>query len=292
MSVDKLQEKIRKCKNPSVIDFGILEEHIPPYILEDAGSFLEAYGRFCRELLEGLKGEIPAVRFSLNAFVLHGGDGFTVLADTLCYAKDCGYYVFLDIPGALSAQEAESTAKQLFSEACVLQFDGLITTAYIGSDALRPFLPKLKEWEKTLICVVRTSNKTAPELQDLLTGARLMHMANVDVINRYTDALTGRFGYSQLAIMAGASSADSLCAIRTKYKNIFMLLDGYDYPNANAKNCSYAFDKFGHGAIACAGTSVTAAWQTEESDGKDYVAAAVLAAQRMKKNLTRYVTVL
>lgn len=292
MSMDKLQEKIRKCKNPSVVDFGVLEEHIPPHIRETAGSFPEAYGQFCKELLEGLKGEIPAVRFSLNAFSLYGAEGFAVLADTLRYAKDSGYYVLLDIPGALSAQEAESTAKLLFSETCPLQFNGIITTAYIGSDGLRPFLPKLKELEKTLFVVVRTSNKTAPELQDLLTGSRLMHLANVDIVNRYTDALTGRCGYSALGVMAGASSPDSLRLIRGKYKNLFLLLDGYDYPSANAKNCSLAFDKLGHGAAACAGTSITAAWRTEECDGKEYVAAAVNAAQRMRKNLTRYVTVL
>ena len=32
MSVDKLQERIRKLKNPSVVDFNLLPEHIPPHI--------------------------------------------------------------------------------------------------------------------------------------------------------------------------------------------------------------------------------------------------------------------
>ena len=55
---------------------------------------------------------------------------------------------------------------------------------------------------------------------------------------------------------------------------------------------SYAFDKLGHGAIACAGFSVTAAWDTDTSDGTDYVERAVQAAERMKKNLLRYITIL
>ena len=72
-----------------------------------------------------------------------------------------------------------------------------------------------------------------------------------------------------------------------------MLLDGFDYPNANAKNCSNAFDKFGHGAIACGGTSITCAWkQVEGSDGRDFGEHAVAAAERMKKNLTRYTTIM
>ena len=77
-----------------------------------------------------------------------------------------------------------------------------------------------------------------------------------------------------------------------KYPKLFLLVDGLDYPNANAKNCANAFDKFGHGAIACASTGITGAWDTETSDGTDYVECAVQAADRMKKNLLRYITVL
>ena len=92
--------------------------------------------------------------------------------------------------------------------------------------------------------------------------------------------------------MAAASSADSLRSLRAKYKNIFLLLDGCDYPNANAKNCSFAFDSLGHGAAACAGLSITAAWRDQETTGTEYVSQAVSAAERLKRNLTRYVTVL
>ena len=68
--------------------------------------------------------------------------------------------------------------------------------------------------------------------------------------------------------------------------------DGYDYPNANAKNCSFGFDKFGHGAAACGGNAIACAWKEGESDGSDFLEKAKAAAERMKKNLTRYVTVL
>ena len=148
----------------------------------------------------------------------------------------------------------------------------------------------LKETKKDIFAVVRTANRTAAELQDLLTGSRLMHMANADIVNRFSEQLVGRSGYSQVAMLAAASSADSLRTLRGKYKNTFLLLDGCDYPNANAKNCSFAFDSLGHGAAACAGLSVTAAWQEDDVQAA-YVEKAVEAAQRLKKNLLRYITI-
>lgn len=291
MSIDKLQEKIRKMKNPLAVDFSVLPEHIPPYILEAAGSFPKAYAEFCKTLLEGLKFVVPAVRFDFGAFALLGSNGLEILEDILQLAKARGYYVLLDGVEALSAQSASRAAQLLLSNDCKWYFDSLIITAYIGSDSIRPYVEKLKDAGKDLFVVVRTSNRTAPETQDLLTGSRLAHVAKMDIINRFAEPLIGRCGYSQVAIMAAASSANSLRTLRTKYKYIFLLLDGFDYPNANAKNCSFAFDTLGHGALACAGLSVTAAWMDNDSP-TEYVIAAVNAAERAKKNLNRYVTIL
>lgn len=290
MSIDKLQEKIRKMKNPTVLNLDLLPENIPPHILNAAHNFLDAYKQFSRSLLEGLKEIVPAVRFDFSAFALYGGEGLDVLCEMLTCAKESGYYILLDGVEALSARSADCAADILFAKDCRWYFDGLIITAYIGSDAIKPYVAKLGDSGKALFVTARTANKTAPETQDLLTGSRLAHEAKTDIVNRFAESHVGRCGYSQIAVMGAASSSDSLRKLRTKYKYLFLLLDGCDYPNANAKNCSFAFDRLGHGAAACAGASIAAAWQQEESD--DYVACALGAAERLKKNLSRYVTVL
>lgn len=290
MSVDKLQEKIRKSKNPVVIDLTILPEQIPQSILQEQDDFCAAYKVYGKALLEGLKDTVPAVRFDFGTFALMGEKGLATLEEMLNAAKDLGYYVLLNGIDALSPQAAENAAAMLLSKQCRWCFDGLIVTAYIGSDSIRPYTAALKDSGKALFVVARTANKTAPEIQDLLTGSRLVHVAKTDIINRFADPLMGKCGYSQVAVMAAASSADSLRTLRTKYKYLFLLVDGCDYPNANAKNCSFAFDKLGHGAAVCAGASVVAAWQEDQQE--DYVVAAVAAAQRLKKNLNRYVTIL
>ena len=288
MSVDILQEKIRKTKNPSVLELALPVTDLPPQFAKNA----EGFAAFCRELLEHLNGFLPAVRVSFSAFALLGHDGLYHLSETLKKAAELGYYVLLDAPEILSPASAKITADSLLGEGSIYPCDGLVISGYLGSDVIKPFLPYCKKEKKDIFVVTRTANKSAPELQDLLAGTRLVHAAAADHVNRYGADTAGKFGYTNVGILAAASSAESLRNLRTKYPKLFLLLDGYDYPNANAKNCSNAFDKFGHGAAVCGGTGITCSWKTAESDGSDYLDHARAAAERMKKNLLRYVTVL
>ena len=292
MAVDVLQEKIRKTKNPSVLELSVPASELPPHILAEAETKAAACGRFCRELLEGLKGIVPAVRVSFSAFALLGAEGMAELGSVLKYAAGLGYYVILDAPEILSPASASYTAQTIFGEESIFPCDGLVISGYLGSDGIKPFLPFCKNGKKDIYTVARTANKSAPELQDLLAGSRLVHTAAADHVNRYGADTAGKFGYTRVGLLAAASSAESLRTLRTKYPRLFLLLDGYDYPNANAKNCSCACDKFGHGAAACGGAGITCAWKQTESDGTDYLDHAKAAAERMRKNLTRYVTIL
>ena len=286
MSVDALQDKIRKTKNPSVLYFDGVTDWIPPHVRDAAENETAAYGNFCRSLLGELKGIVPAVRFSLGGFSMFGPGGLELLHNLLVEADRLGYYVLLDAPDMLNGQIANRVAGTIQDR---FFFDALVVPSYLGTDILKPLLTLCKSG-KMLLPVVRTANRSASEVQDLITGGRLVHTAVADVMNRLGEQLLGKCGYSNVGAVASASAADSLRALRSKYNRLFLLLDGYDYPNANAKNCSFAFDKLGHGAVACASESILHAWQ--EGEPEDYLRLAVEEAQRMKKNLTRYITVL
>lgn len=293
MSIDILQDKIRKTKNPSMIDLTLPIGDLPPHLLEEEGSKAKAYGRFCRELIGQLKAFVPALRISFTPFAILGMDGLAELHSVLKAAASAGYYVALEAPEILSPMMAQSVAESVFGgDENLWPCDGLIVSSYLGTDCMKPFLPYCAENKKDLFCIIRTSNKSAPELQDLMTGSRLVYTAAADLVNRFGGDSVGKCGYARVAAMAGGSSVESLRTLRSKYPRLFLMIDDIDYSGCNAKNCAAAFDKFGHGAVACMGPTVTAAWKQTDSDGLDYLTHATAAAERMKKNLTRYTTVL
>ena len=289
MSIDVLQNKIRKMKNPAMVNLSMDPFDLPPHLLEMGKAV--GYGQFCRELLQTLKGIVPAVRVGFTPFALLGADGMTELEQVLRTASQLGYYVALEAPPVLSPAMASTVAANVFGDDAIWPCDGLILEGYLGSDIVKPFLSYCKKG-KDIFCVVRTSNKSAPEIQDLLTGSRLVHAAAADLYYRFTGDCMGKSGYSRVAVVAGANSADSLRQLRTKYPKLFLLVDDLDYPGCNAKNCSNAFDQFGYGAVCCSGSSITQAWKNSENEGYDYASLALAAAERMKNNLNRYTTIL
>ena len=290
MSIDLLHEKIRKLKCPLILDFSIQEEGLPPHLMEQEGSFAKAYPRFCREILESFVGVVPGVRFSFDAFALLGSDGLLQLQNLLKRAEELGFYILLDGPQILSPWAADRAAQLLNS--ADYPCDGLLISPYIGSDAVKPFLPACKDLDKDLFLVVRSANKSAPELQDLLTGKRLVQGAAAEIVNRFGEAIFTKCGVSRICAVSSAGASESLRTLRTQYKRMFLLVDGLDYPSGNMKNCSLAFDRLGYGAAISVGPTITAGWKAEGADGEAYIQCALQAAERLKKTLLRYISIL
>lgn len=291
MSIDFLHDKIRKLKNPLILDLSIKPELLPSHLMEQEITFVKAYPRFCEELLAGLAGVVPGVRFSFDAFALLGENGLSDLRKLLNRAGELGFYTLLDGPQILSPWSADRAAELLKGEE--YHCDGLLISPYIGSDAIKPFVDACTKDEKDLFVVVRSANKSAMELQDLLTGKRLVQGAAAELVNRFGESIFTKCNYSRICAVSSAGAPDSLRNLRAQYRHMFLLVDGIDYPSGNMKNCSLAFDRFGYGAAISVGPTLTASWRDAEgSDGLDYVEQAVLAADRLKKNLLRYISIL
>ena len=291
MSVDLLHDRIRRFKNPLIVDFGILPDELPPHLLEQEGSFCKAYHRFCRELVEELKDAVAGVRFRFQSFALLGAEGISALQDCLNFAKELGYFVLLDSPQILSAGDGKRVANAVFGEKNY-PCDGLLFSAYIGSDAMKPMLSYCKDEDKSIFVLLRSANKSAWELQDLLSGSRHVYSAAAEMVSRHGEQLIAKCGYAKVCGVVGANAADPTRMLRTKHNRMFLLVDGLDESGSNTKNAAAAFDRFGFGAAVNAAACVTAAWKDAEAESTEYLAAARQAVDRIKKNIGRYITIL
>lgn len=306
MAVDVLQAKIRKLKNPTMVCICPTIRELPLHIKEDArheyGQTLraaaEAYKTFSFGILDALKDTVPAVSVISGAFSALGADGVAVMQEVLSYAASLGYYVLLDLMRADLGTTAEDLANACFGKIQVGEesftpyaCDGVLMSGFLGSDAVKPFAEFCREGKNVFI-VARSSNKSAREVQDLLSGDRVVYQVMADLAMRWSTGLFGTNGYSEIGIAVGATNRPVLETLRRKYDRLFFLVPGYGAQGAGAKDAQFAFDRMGHGAAIMAGRSILYAFRKQDGDGQDYQQAALQAAEKMKKQILSYITVM
>ncbi len=310
MSMDVLQEKIRQKKNPTVAGLDPKLDYIPQYLRDEAfakyGKTLkgaaEAYRLFCFGLIDALYEVVPAVKPQSAYFEVLGSAGIEALEAVVAYAKEKGLYVIMDAKRGDIGTTCEAYAEAYLGGIQVedefiapFDCDSVTVNGYLGTDGIKPFTALCKKNDKSIFLLVKTSNPSSKELQDLITGGRLVHTAMADLAVRLTDKeqLVGKSGWSAVGAVVGATHPDDLKNLREKYPSIFFLVPGYGAQGGKAKDVQYAFDKFGHGAIVNSSRGIMCAWKkTEDETGRNYQEAAKAEAIRMRDDICRFVTIL
>lgn len=287
MSMDVLKNKIRKLRNPSALTIAPTLDSLPPACLTEYENPVRGMGEYCCRVLKALKGQLPAVKVSFGAFSLLGPEGLRELQKVLDTAKELDYYVILDWQRQEDEPAARAAAKLILSSG-MWKCDGVVLSCYAGSGSVKPYITEANKEKKDVYVVLKTGGKSGSELQDLQTGGRTVYTAAADLLTRWGDQTLERCGYSRVAGVGNASHLASLRTLREKYPKMFLLVDGLEAGNANARNASFAFDNMGYGALVC--SNLLTAWI--ENPANDPVEEVVAAAQRMKRNVTTYVTVL
>ena len=263
MGIDELQAKIRKLKNPSIVALCPELSLLPPHLLAQARAELgdtpdaaaESYRRFCFAILDALVESVPAVSVESGCFFALGAAGVAAMQDVLHYAHEKGYYVLLDLmrcdlPPAVDALAESCFGELKIGDAAFTPYpcDGVLMSGFLGSDAVKPFADYCRTGKNVFI-ISRSSNKSAREVQDLLSGDRVVYQVMADLAMRWSTGLFGANGYSEIGIAVGATNRQVLETLRRKYDRLFFLVPGYGAQGAGAADVQYAFDRFGHGAI-------------------------------------------
>ncbi len=306
-SFDVLQEKIRKMKNPTVAGLDARVEYIPPQILkkytdrygETLQAAAEAVLEFDCGLIDALCDTVPAVKPQSAYFEVLGWRGMEVLEKVISYAQEKNLYVIADVKrgdiGTTAAAYAEAwlgTTRVGTADLPVFHADSVTLNGYLGSDSMKPFLEECIARDKTAFVLAKTSNPSSVELQDLVAGDRLVHIVMGDLVQRIGKGTAGQCGYQALGIVAGATHPNALKLLRRRLDGVFFLVPGYGAQGGTAADVRYAFDEFGRGAIVNASRSILCAWTKTGKDGSDYQQAALDAAEKMREEIRRYVTIL
>lgn len=259
---DSLTERI---KNTSPLSVGLDPElgKLPEGVAKTAEGILE----FTKGIVDAVKGVAAAVKPQLAHYEALGWEGMKVFWETCDYAKSQGLIVIADGKRGETGPAAEAYADAyLFPGSPV---DALTVNPYFGSDGVMPFIERCVKNEKGIYVVVKTSNESSGELQDLPVGDEVVHEHLAQLVESWGAQNIGpKTSFSFIGAVIGATYPEELKYVRTLMPHIPFLIPGGD-----AADAKYGFLPDGTGALVNASGSIIHA-----SGGKDWKEAAAKAA--------------
>ncbi len=299
--MDKMIENIIKLQNPTVAGLDPKLDFIPNYIKEDAiskyGKSLEAASvailEYNKALIDALCDIVPAVKPQLAYYEMYGWQGVKTLKETVDYAKSKGMYVILDGKrnDIGTTMQAYSTAHlgvtDVFGEKCeAFGGDCLTVNAYLGTDGIEPLMNDCKNYGKSIFALVKTSNPSSGELQDLkLENGETVYARMGKMCETWGADTIGEYSYSAVGAVVGATYPKQLAEMREALPHTFFLVPGYGAQGGGAEDVKPAFDKNGLGAIVNSSRAIMCAWQKEKCAETDFAQAARREAIRMRDEL-------
>ncbi len=307
MSFDVLQEKIIEKQNPAVAGLDPRPEYVPEHIIakhiaekgETLGAVADAYYEFNCGLIDALCDVIPAVKPQSAYYEMLGWEGEAALAKTCEYAKSRGLYVIMDAKrgdiGSTAAAYSQAylgTVSVGGREIAPFSCDCLTVNTYLGSDGINPFIEDCRKYGKSIFALVKTSNPSSGELQDLKVGDMTVYMTAAKLIQKISAGTEGKYGFSCAGAVVGATYPAELEILRKELPHTFFLVPGYGAQGGGAADVVHAFNEKGHGAVINSSRAIICAWKKTGRNGLDYQEAARAEALRMKEDIGKYLKIM
>ncbi|MCH5300964.1 MAG: orotidine-5'-phosphate decarboxylase [Ruminococcus sp.] len=302
MSLDRLIEKIAEKQNPTVAGLDPKLDYVPAYIKDECfakyGKTLEgaaqALLQFNKGLIDKLCDIVPAVKPQAAYYEMYGWQGVKALAETIEYAKSKGMFVMTDgkrndIGTTMEAYAAAHLGETDVDGEVIEAFgaDALTVNGYLGSDGIKPLLNICKSKDKGIFVLAKTSNPSSGELQNLTlseSGETIYeHMGKM--CEDWGKELTGKYGYSGVGAVVGATYPEQLKELREKLSTTFFLVPGYGAQGGGADDVKFAFDKNGLGAVINSSRGIMCAYKKQDIIEEEYAEAARNEAVRMRDEI-------
>lgn len=176
-----------------------------------------AAAEFCQQLVRATAEQAACFKPNIAFFEALGADGIAVLREVIAAIPE-------DIPVILDAKRGDiASSAEAYAQAAFDYFDADAVTVnpYLGYDALEPFL---RQPEKGVFLLCKTSNPGASDLQDL----RLHHQAAAaSTLYEYVASLTEKWNRDDnLGLVVGATDPQALAWVRAISPGLWILAPG------------------------------------------------------------------
>lgn len=238
----------------------------PDQLAEGLPPTLAGVESFARGVIEAAASDAVAIKINVAFFEAFGSAGWAAL-ERVRRDVPAAALCILDAKRGDIGSTAERYAAGIFG---ALGADAVTLSPYLGEDAVTPFL---EHRDRLVYLLARTSNPSAPRLQELLVDGEPLHLH----VARWAAATwsDGRVG-----LVVGATAPDELARLRDQVPGPAFLVPGVGAQGGDMAASVQACDGAWAPGLVSVSRGIAGA-----SRGVDWRAAAALAAGSLRTRM-------
>lgn len=273
--MDKLIDRIRETNNPTVIGIDPKYDMIPECIKNKYEQNMEGVAKaieeFNKALIDATFDIIPAVKINIAFYEMYGLEGMKVFEETCKYAKEKGMLVMADIKRGDIGSTSKAYSNAFLGrtqigekEEKIYDVDFVTLNPYMGIDSVKPFIEDCKKYNKGAFIIVKTSNPSSGDLQDLkLENGEEVYTRVAKLVEEWGEDLRGKYEYSSISAVVGATYPKQLKDLRKTAPHTFFLIPGYGAQGGKAEDIALGFDSNGIGGIVNSSRGLMCAYKSD-----------------------------
>lgn len=294
--IDKLIEGIKATRCPVCVGLDTMHTYLPAEFRVDQSKPLKSIARaildFNREILDSVADLVPSVKVQVAYYEQYGAPGMKAFEKTVAYAKKMGLTVIADVKRNDIGSTAAAYSSAYLGGVKIgeerffpCDADCITVNPYLGIDGVQPFLNDCKKYNKGIFILVKTSNPSSGEFQDLKVNRKTVYQRVADKVDEWGKNLMGEYGYSNVGAVVGATYPEQAADLRRRHPSTFFLIPGYGAQGATAEDIAVNFDANGLGGVINSSRGILLAYRQPKYQGMNFKEAARAAVLDMKKDI-------
>lgn len=297
---DRLNAAIQKKHSVVCVGLDPRLEQLPAFIkkkkiVEHKNTFYaaaEAILEFNKGIIDAVFDLVPVVKPQIAFYEQYGHEGVRAYEETLIYARKKGLLTITDVKRGDIGSTAEAYAKAFLGKVNVFDkevfsfdADAATVSPYLGYDGIKPFIEEAGKYGKGVFVLVKTSNASSGDLQDLeMKDGHTVYEIMAKYLESWGADCIGTSGYSYIGAVVGATFPVQAAKLRKLMPHNIFLVPGYGMQGATAADVRPCFNKDGLGAIVNSSRGIIYSWQNSNIYAeKDYAQAAREAVIKMNE---------
>jgi len=300
--IDRLIEQIKRKRSHIVVGLDPDYNRFPEVLKSSDRSLKEvskAIEEFNCRIIDAIYDLVPAIKPQIVFYERYGIEGLKSFANTVNYGKEKGLIVIEDAKkndiGSTATAYSDGhigRVNVLGEDKPVFDVDAITVNPYLGSDGIIPFTRDVQAYGKGIFVLVKTSNSSSVEIQDVKVTEGNGECKLYEIIAKLTDTWgstsVGNYGYSSVGAVVGATFPKESVFLRRLMPKTYFLVPGYGAQGGTASDIVNCFNKDGYGAIISASRSINYAFEKNSRfTDREYAQAAREAVIKMNSDINR-----